>query len=111
MSREVELKNIQMTVTTPEDTQISLGALGADNTAASTSLGAGYSLAGNTGVLVKNGGTNVDDVENLIFNRPKSARKGIPPKPYTESFTVFGRRSIPTYQSYPNSNCSSQRGV
>ena len=65
MSREVELKNIQMTATTPEDTQISLGALGADNTAASTSLGAGYSLAGNTGVLVKASGTNADDCNVL----------------------------------------------
>ena len=48
MSREVEVKNIQMTATTPEDIQISLGTI-SDGTGASTDDT--YSLAGSTGIL------------------------------------------------------------
>lgn len=51
MSREVEVKNIQMTATTPEDIQISLGHL--------TSPTKGY--VDNTGTLTKAGGTNADN--------------------------------------------------
>lgn len=50
MSREVEVKNIQMTATVPEDIQISLGALsdtGKDETQTTTK-----SLAANTGYLI-----------------------------------------------------------
>jgi hypothetical protein len=61
MSREVEVKNIQMTATVPEDIQISLGALGTSNAAATDQLSDGASLAGNTGVLVKAGGASADD--------------------------------------------------
>jgi hypothetical protein len=43
MSREVEVKNISMTATTPEDVQISLGAI--------ASAGASANLVANTGVL------------------------------------------------------------
>ncbi len=50
MSREVEVQNIQMTATTPEDTQISLGAM---NTTGGTGSGAtSVSLAANNGYLV-----------------------------------------------------------
>jgi hypothetical protein len=53
MSREVEVKNIQMTATVPEDIQISLGKIGttSDYTTASTST-AGGSVAMNTGFLM-----------------------------------------------------------
>lgn len=50
MSREVEVQNIQMTATTPEDIQISLGQIGSDATTASTSES--YTLYGSTGVLL-----------------------------------------------------------
>ncbi len=51
MSREVEVKNIQMTATTPEDIQISLGHL--------TSPTNGY--VDNTGTLTKASGDNADN--------------------------------------------------
>lgn len=60
MSREVEVKNIQMTATVPEDIQISLGAIGATNAAAGTQASNG-NLAASTGVLVKDAGTTADD--------------------------------------------------
>ncbi len=50
MSREVEVQNIKLTATTPEDIQISLGKIGSNATTASTSES--YTLAGSTGVLV-----------------------------------------------------------
>jgi hypothetical protein len=57
MSREVEVKNIQMTATVPEDIQISLGQIGttADVTALSTKTADG-SLAMNTGFLMNTSG-------------------------------------------------------
>lgn len=57
MSREVEVKNIQMTATVPEDIQISLGKIGKTTAVAemSTSTGAG-SLAMNTGFLMNSSG-------------------------------------------------------
>lgn len=57
MSREVEVKNIQMTATVPEDIQISLGKIGKTTAAAevSTSTGDG-SLAMNTGFLMNSSG-------------------------------------------------------
>jgi hypothetical protein len=51
MSREVEVKNIQMTATTPEDIQISLGHL--------TNPVKGY--VDNSGLLTKAGGDNADN--------------------------------------------------
>jgi hypothetical protein len=54
MSREVEVQNIQMTATTPEDIQISLGTIGSDATTASTAET--YTLAGGTGILVNDAG-------------------------------------------------------
>lgn len=51
MSREVEVKNIQMTATTPEDIQISLGHL--------TNPVQGY--VDNSGLLTKAGGDNADN--------------------------------------------------
>jgi hypothetical protein len=54
MSREVEVQNIQMTATTPEDIQISLGTIGSDASTASTAET--YTLAGSTGILVNTGG-------------------------------------------------------
>ena len=54
MSREVEVQNIQMTATTPEDIQISIGQIGSNATTASTTES--YTLAGNTGVLVNTSG-------------------------------------------------------
>jgi len=59
MSREVEVKNIQMTATTPEDVQVSLGMIGTSPTVAETSS-TGKSLATSTGVLVANGSTASD---------------------------------------------------
>ncbi|MEE3450411.1 MAG: hypothetical protein VZR27_06895 [Acutalibacteraceae bacterium] len=61
MSREVELKNIQMTATVPEDLQIALGAIGGTNASAATKQSDGYTLAAGTGVLVKDAGTTADD--------------------------------------------------
>jgi hypothetical protein len=58
MSREVEVKNIQMTATTPEDIQISLGHL--------TSPTKGY--VDNTGTLTKAGGDNADNGNVLAPN-------------------------------------------
>jgi len=54
MSREVEVQNIQMTATTPEDIQISLGTIGSTASAASTVED--YMLAGSTGILVNTDG-------------------------------------------------------
>jgi len=55
MSREVEVKNVQMTATTPEDIQLSLGTIGTTASTAETS-GNGFSLKNGTGVLVGPGG-------------------------------------------------------
>ena len=49
MSREVEIQNIQMTATTPEDVQISLGTISSGSGASTSDA---YSLAGNTGILL-----------------------------------------------------------
>lgn len=54
MSREVEVQNIQMTATTPEDIQISLGTIG--STAALASESESYTLTGGTGILVNTDG-------------------------------------------------------
>lgn len=51
MSREVEVQNIQMTATTPEDIQISLGTISSDGAVANASTSESYTLAGGTGVL------------------------------------------------------------
>jgi hypothetical protein len=58
MSREVEVKNIQMMATVPEDIQISLGSLGTSNSAAASTV----SLTASTGVLVK--AANADNASN-----------------------------------------------
>ena len=50
MSREVEVTNISMVATTPEDIQISLGAIGTEADKRETKTN-GVSLANNTGVL------------------------------------------------------------
>ena len=50
MSREVEVTNISMVATTPEDIQISLGKIGKTSSTPETS-GKGVSLAANTGYL------------------------------------------------------------
>jgi len=69
MSREVEVQNIQMTATVPEDIQISLGKIGttSDVTTASTKTADG-SLAMNTGFLMNASGVvtapREDGVEN-----------------------------------------------
>jgi hypothetical protein len=52
MSREVEVKNIQMTATTPEDIQLSLGRIGTDVNAPVT-VANSKSLKNNNGVLVE----------------------------------------------------------
>lgn len=54
MSREVEVQNIQMTATVPDDMQISIGQIGSNATTASTSEA--YSLAKSTGILVNSSG-------------------------------------------------------
>jgi len=54
MSREVEIQNIQMTATVPDDMQISIGQIGSAANAASTSEA--YSLAKSTGILVNSSG-------------------------------------------------------
>lgn len=54
MSREVEVQNIQMTATVPDDMQISLGKIG--STASADSTSEAYSLAKSTGVLVNTSG-------------------------------------------------------
>jgi hypothetical protein len=56
MSREVEVTNISMVATTPEDIQISLGLLGTNQVA--ETRGNGVSLATNTGYLVKGSGAS-----------------------------------------------------
>lgn len=64
MSREVEVKGIQMTATVPEDLQLSLGALGSiDGTTYTTETSEkGVSLVASTGVLMKgNEGTTASD--------------------------------------------------
>jgi len=54
MSRDVEVQNIQMTATVPDDMQISLGQIGSTASGASTSED--YSLAKSTGILVNTDG-------------------------------------------------------
>ncbi len=51
MSREVEVQNIQMTATTPEDIQISLGKIYKDNACAGASDSESFTLGGSTGWL------------------------------------------------------------
>ena len=60
MSREVEVKNISMTATVPEDIQISLGALGSATTRA-TSSNDNISLANSTGVLYASAAHGADN--------------------------------------------------
>jgi hypothetical protein len=52
MSREVEVKNIQMTATVPEDIQLSLGQIGTNATTAADAA-SGKSLASSNGVLME----------------------------------------------------------
>ena len=59
MSREVEVQNIQMTATTPEDIQISLGTISNGSAASTTDA---YSLAGSTGILA---------TTNKVANAPR----------------------------------------
>lgn len=54
MSREVEIQNIQLTATVPDDMQISIGKIGSAADTASTSES--YSLAKSTGILVNTSG-------------------------------------------------------
>lgn len=54
MSREVEVNNIKLTATTPEDIQIAIGRIGSNATTPSTAET--YTLAGSTGVLVNTAG-------------------------------------------------------
>lgn len=51
MSREVEVQNIQMVATTPEDIQISLGKVYKDNACAAASDSESFTLGGGTGWL------------------------------------------------------------
>jgi hypothetical protein len=69
MSREVEVKNIQMTATVPEDIQISLGKIGTtdDVSEMSTSTGDG-SLAMNTGFLMTSANAVVAPREDGVDN-------------------------------------------
>jgi hypothetical protein len=69
MSREVEVSNIQMTATVPEDIQISLGKIGttSDYTTASDSTGDG-ALAMNTGFLMTSSGAVVAPREDGVAN-------------------------------------------
>ena len=60
MSREVEVQNIQLTATTPEDIQISLGAIG--------SSAQGTSLAENTGYLTVSNGVVSDPATNYDWS-------------------------------------------
>jgi hypothetical protein len=69
MSREVEVKNIQMTATVPEDIQISLGKIGttaAVGTASTTT--ADGALAMNTGFLMTSSGSVVAPREDGVEN-------------------------------------------
>ncbi len=52
----MEVQNIQMTATTPEDIQISLGTISSDGVVANASTSESYTLAGSTGILVNTGG-------------------------------------------------------
>ncbi|MBR1563068.1 MAG: hypothetical protein IJ645_07660 [Ruminococcus sp.] len=65
MSREVEVQNIQMTATVPEDIQISLGAIGS----ASDST----SLAKNTGYLTAGSVSGVTDPGTTVYNWSNTA--------------------------------------
>lgn len=63
MSREVEVNNIKMTATVPEDFQLSLGKLavtGTPTTAVTESTSSTYYLGGSTGVLYKASGVAGD---------------------------------------------------
>jgi hypothetical protein len=60
MSREVEVQNIQLVATTPEDIQISLGAIG--------SSAQGTSLAESTGYLTVSSGAVADPVTNYDWS-------------------------------------------
>lgn len=51
MSREVEVQNIKMTATTPEDIQISLGKIYSDNAKTTATTSEDYTLGGSTGWL------------------------------------------------------------
>ena len=64
MSREVEVKNIQMTATVPEDIQISLGQIGTSATVAATAQ-SGKSLASSSGVLME-GSTDSTASDGLV---------------------------------------------
>jgi hypothetical protein len=57
MSREVEVTNISMVATTPEDIQISLGRIGSDGSTAATQYSESTALAMSTGYLVGSGTT------------------------------------------------------
>ena len=63
MSREVEVQNIRMTATVPDDMQISLGKIGSNATTASTAET--YSLAKSTGILVNTDGVVAEPRNNV----------------------------------------------
>ncbi|MCR5022526.1 hypothetical protein [Ruminococcus sp.] len=62
MSREVEVKNIQMTATTPEDIQISLGAIGSPSETNSLSNNGGFLTA--AAPAVDTDWSNIADISN-----------------------------------------------
>ena len=74
MSREVEVKNIKMTATVPEDLQISLGTLGtytagnggAAGTYTTETSETGVSLVASTGVLMKTANASNADDGNVL---------------------------------------------
>ncbi len=59
MSREVEVRNIQMTATVPEDIQISLGKVYGDSAASAASTSESYELTNSTGWLKLNSSTGM----------------------------------------------------
>ena len=60
MSREVEVQNIQLAATTPEDIQISLGAIGSSAEGTSLAQSSGYLSVDATTKAVKDPATNYD---------------------------------------------------
>ena len=59
MSREVEVQNIQMTATVPEDIQISLGKVYGDSAASAASTSESYELTNSIGWLTLNSSTGM----------------------------------------------------
>ena len=78
MSREVEVKNIQMTATTPEDIQISLGAIGSPSETNSLSNNGGFLTA--AAPAVDTDWSNIADISNYYgFGKliPASSTDGL----------------------------------